>query len=199
MHIKAKGSLKGFIFHNGNPLGGQMLAQGLQIVDMKGGMRLFGGSEVLLNADMQFMHAAPEPDTPAFCQIVGLRNFLHPQNFSEKPAGLLFTALRRGQLDVINARKLKCHGILIPPNRISGSCGDRMRDAPQADNPPDPNAPRFRSGHAPSTVPVYGGRPDSAPKRDAPLPFQSVPFLAAHISREIRTKATKAKKGMVIK
>src|SRR5690606_17234510 len=144
------------------------------------------------NADMQFMHAAPEPDTPAFCQIVGLRNFLHPQNFYEKPAGLLFTALRRGQLDVINARKLKCHGILIPrigyPDHAATGCGTRhkrtipqtrMRHGSEAGMPRQPSPSmgegripprkemlRFRFNPSPSWPPTSAGK--SGQKRQRP-------------------------------
>jgi hypothetical protein len=84
-------------------------------------MRLARRHEVVLEADVELLGAAPEPDATGFGPF-GQRHLLEAEDAAEVAARLLFEAGRRGELHVVDAGDHAADSRTEPTNAASRPC-----------------------------------------------------------------------------
>jgi lipopolysaccharide/colanic/teichoic acid biosynthesis glycosyltransferase len=77
--------------------------QRAEVLDDQTRMRLPGGRERLLDADVQLGASRPEPAPAAGPQRLGLRDLLEPEQAAVERPGFGLAAARRGDLDVVDS------------------------------------------------------------------------------------------------
>jgi hypothetical protein len=77
------------------------LEQRLQVVDQQRRMRLSGGSEIVLDAEVHVGLSCGEPNPSPPRQILRLRLLGHPQDVPVERARLVFLPARHGELHVM--------------------------------------------------------------------------------------------------
>ena len=70
--------------------------------DLKGGMRLAGGHEVVLDADVELLPPDPEPDAPARAERLRFLELLQPEHVAEETPRLRLAPRRRCELHVVD-------------------------------------------------------------------------------------------------
>ena len=71
-------------------------------------MRLAGGGEIGLDADVELLRADPEPDPAAGAERLRLLDLLEPEQLAEEAAGGVLAAGGGGELDVVDAVDHAC-------------------------------------------------------------------------------------------
>src|SRR5690242_3186181 len=86
---------------NGDPRVAKPLEQSGELVHQQSRVRLPGGTEVLLNSEMDPDLAALEPDTAALREVGRLRRLRDPEENGVEAPSFLFPTGRHRQLDVM--------------------------------------------------------------------------------------------------
>ena len=73
-------------------------------------MRLAGGGEVRVDADVELLRADPEPDSATASERLWLLELLEPEQVAEEGSGVVLASRRSGELDVVDAAD---HGLRL--------------------------------------------------------------------------------------
>ncbi len=80
-----------------------MLSESIQLSDEKGGMSLFGGAEVSLDAEMDTQGAALEPCSATLDEVDGLGNFSEAEDPGIELTSESLLASGHGELNMVQA------------------------------------------------------------------------------------------------